>query len=195
MAAQPEQKWTPEQYLAYERESDVKHEFLDGQIYAMAGASESHNLIITNAIGILYNQLHKRQCRTYASDMRVKVSRTGLYTYPDVVVVCGTPQLEDERRDTLLNPTVVIEVLSPSTETYDRGKKGFHYRTVQSIQEYLLIAQDIQQIEHYKRDANGQWLIINISGSDGVVDLRSIDCRLSVSDLYENVTFTEAKEP
>ena len=188
MAALPEQKWTPEQYLAYERGSDVKHEYLDGQIYAMAGASETHNLIMFNTSGLLYIQLRKRPCKAYSSDMRVKVSRTGLYTYPDVVVVCGTSEFEDGHVDTLLNPKVIIEVLSPSTESYDRGKKALHYRTVPSLQEYLLIAQDSYRIEHYKRNVNGEWLVIDIIGLDSFVDLGSIECGLAVADIYEKVS-------
>ena len=154
MSALPERIWTTEDYLAYERDSQQRHEYLGGKIYALAGASAKHNLIVGNAIASLHVQVRKRPCMVYPSDMRLKVSRTGLYTYSDISVVCGDPQFEDDQSDTLLNPTVIIEVLSPSTETYDWGKKFQHYRTLASLREYLLIAQDSHRVEHYVRQEN-----------------------------------------
>src|SRR5258708_7680372 len=136
MSALPEMTWTVERYLAFERESDLRHEYLNREIFALAGASLRHNLIAANTLASLHSQLRKRECTVYPSDMRLKVSRTGLYTYPDLSVVCGTPQLEDDHQDTLLNPTLIIEVLSPSTESYDRGKKFQHYRTVETLPNY-----------------------------------------------------------
>ena len=132
---------TPEAYLTLEESAPEKNEYVDGEIFAMTCASEPHNLIVVNTVRELGNQLKKRPCKVYASDMRVKVSPTGLFTYPDVVVVCGQAQFDDSHRDTLLNPTLIVEVLSESTEAYDRGRKFEHYRKLESLAEYVLIAQ------------------------------------------------------
>ncbi len=189
MSALPEHVWSVQDYLAYERASDQRHEYIDGKIYALAGASANHNLIVGNTLASLHAQLRKRPCTVYPSDMRVKVSRTGLYTYPDISVVCGEPQFEDEQQDTLLNPNFIVEVLSPSTETYDRGKKFQHYRTLEALQEYLLIAQDSYRVEHYVRQADNQWLLSDVSRTDATLTLPSIQCELLVADLYEKVVF------
>jgi Uma2 family endonuclease len=189
MSAAPQQVWTPESYLAFERESETKHEYLAGEIFAMTGASENHNLVTANTLASLHAQLRRTPCRIYPSDMRLKVPAVGLYTYPDVTVVCGEPQFdEDEVPDTLLNPTVLIEVLSPSTESYDRGKKFQHYRTLESLQEYLLISQESARIEHYVRQGE-QWLFSDAYRLEDVVKLPSIDCSLALADVYEKVTF------
>jgi Uma2 family endonuclease len=193
MSALPEPVWTVEAYLAFERSAPQRHEYLGGKIYAMAGASAAHNLIMGNAYASLHAQLRKRPCTVYPSDMRLKVSRTGLYTYPDISVICGEPQFEDDQHDILLNPTVIIEVLSPSTEMYDRGKKFQHYRTLASLQEYLLIAQDSYRVEHYTRQANDQWLLSDVSGADASILLASIECTLLVADLHEKVVFEPEK--
>jgi len=189
MVAIQKQKWTVEEYLAMERASDEKHEFLDGEIYLMSGASENHNIIVGITLGILYNQLRKRPCSFYPSDMRVKVKGSGLYTYPDITVVCGTPEIERMDQDTLLNPTVIIEVLSPSTESYDRGKKFQHYLSLDSLQEYVLIAQDQARIERYLRQPNGEWLFAAAVGLEAVIELSSIQCTLVLADVYERVSF------
>ncbi|MCB9456599.1 MAG: Uma2 family endonuclease [Anaerolineaceae bacterium] len=193
MSALPEIPWTGKDYLAFERESDEKHEFVDGVVYAMTGASERHNLVTGSAYASLYSQLRKRPCRVYPSDMRVKVAQTGIYTYPDISIVCEPPRFEDDRQDTLLNPVVLIEVLSPSTENYDRGKKFQHYRTLESLQEYLLIAQDSPHIEHYRRQADNQWLLTDVAQADAVIELPSIACTLALADVYEKVDFEEAE--
>lgn len=134
-------EYTASDYLSFERACpDIRHEFIQGQIEAMAGASRAHNLITSNIARHLGNQLEGRPCETYASDMRVRTAST--YTYPDVVVVCGEPEFEDGERDTLLNPTVIVEVLSRSTEAWDRGEKSFQYRALPSIQDYLLVSQE-----------------------------------------------------
>ncbi|MBI1258949.1 MAG: Uma2 family endonuclease [Chloroflexi bacterium] len=189
MVASQKQKWTVEEYLAMERASEEKHEFLDGEIYLMSGASENHNLIVGVTVGIFYNQLRKRPCSFYPSDMRVKVKDTGLYTYPDITIVCGTPEIESMDQDTLLNPTVIIEVLSPSTESYDRGKKFQHYRELDSLQEYILIAQDQARIERYLRQPSGEWLLTDAVGLEAVIELPSIECTLALADVYEKVSF------
>ncbi len=189
MSAAPDVHWTAERYLAFERASNQRHEYLNGQVYAFAGASANHNLVTANTLSSLHTQLRQRPCTVYPSDMRLKISRTGLYTYPDISVVCGTPQFEDDQRDTLLNPAVIIEVLSPSTESYDRGRKFQHYRMLESLQEYLLIAQDGFRIEHYVRQINGQWLLADVSKPDASLELTSIGCTLLMTDVYEKVSF------
>lgn len=188
MSNQPKIYWTPAEYLAHERVADSKHEYWAGAVYAMAGASARHNLIVTNAIAELRTQLKsRRSCTVYPSDLRVKISATGLYTYPDVVVVCGEPQFEDDVQDTLLNPTVIVEVLSKSTESYDRGAKFEHYRTLDSLTEYILVAQNSYHIDHYVRQPDAQWLFSEAKELEHVVGLSSIGCTLAVAELYDKV--------
>src|SRR3989442_7543846 len=148
----------PGQYLTLDRRAEFRSEYVDGDMVAMSGGSREHNLIVTNLVRELSFQLKGRPCEVYPSNMRVKVSATGLYTYPDVVVVCGEPKFEDENVDTLINPTLIAEVLSDSTEAYDRGAKFGHYRKVDSLTEYLLVAQKEPRIEQYVRQAAGPWL-------------------------------------
>jgi Uma2 family endonuclease len=181
---------TSEEYLKFERTSEEKHEYYAGEIFAMSGASENHNLIVGNLIAGFHSQLRQKPCKIYPSDMRVKIRSSGLYTYPDVTVVCGTPEFEDNNFDTLLNPTVIIEVLSPSTEAYDRGKKFQHYRTIHSLQDYILIAQDSTRIDHFTLREN-EWIFSDANSLDGVITLPSIDCTLHLSDVYEKVTFDD----
>jgi Uma2 family endonuclease len=149
MTAQPKRYITEQEYIEFERASTSKHEYFDGQIYAMTGASRIHNLIAGNTLATLHGQLRRKPCQVLPSDMRVKVMRTGLNTYPDLVVICGEPEFTDDVFDTLVNPLVLIEVLSPSTERYDRGMKFQNYRTIESLQDYILIAQDHYHVEHY----------------------------------------------
>ena len=178
---------TPQAYLAQERDAETKSEYYAGQVYAMSGASEAHNLIVWNVGGELRSRLKKRPCKGYPSDMRVKVSPTGLYTYPDVTVVCGKPEFDDKRKDTLLNPTVIIEVLSESTEAYDRGKKFAHYRTLESLAEYLLIAQDAVAIDDYVRQLGGGWMLTAYRGLKAVAMIDAIDCELPLAEVYDKV--------
>jgi Uma2 family endonuclease len=189
MSAVTKPTWSVEDYLAQERASEQRHEYLAGEIFLMSGGSEQHSLIAANTTASLHTQLRQRPCRVYTSDMRVKVSATGLYTYPDVSVVCGEAQFEDDQRDTLLNPTVVVEVLSPSTEAHDRGKKSQHYRALESLREYLLIAQDTQRIEQYVRQPDDRWVLSDVYRSEGSVNLVAIGCTLTLADVYEKVTF------
>jgi Uma2 family endonuclease len=181
---------TPEEYLAAERRAKVKSEYLSGQVYAMAGGSEAHNTVTVNVTTSLNVQLRDRPCRVYASDMRVQVSTTGLYTYPDVAVVCGEREFMDDRRDTLLNPIVIFEVLSPSTSDYDRGEKFAHYRRLPSLAEYVLVAQDRYRIEHYLRRSEEQWLFSEVSGPKATLNLVSIDCRLPLAEIYAKLDLT-----
>jgi Uma2 family endonuclease len=183
---------TPAEYLALERAAETKSEYFNGEMFAMAGASYAHNLITGNVITALHAQLRGRDCTVSASDLRVKVPATGLYTYPDVVVVCDTPRLEDEHMDTLLNPKVIIEVLSESTADYDRGRKFEHYRTIDSFVEYVLIAQDKAHVEHFLRQSPTQWLFSETNRIEDTIALTSIDCQLSLADVYAKVDLHSA---
>ena len=161
---------TEAEYLAFERDSEVKHEFIDGEIYAMSGASRNHNLIVSSTIAALYVQLRGKGCETYPSDMKVRTPSTGSYAYPDITVICGEAQFDENQRDILLNPTVIIEVLSPNTERYDRGKKFQHYRELESLQEYILIAQDSPHIERFVRQESGLWQLSEARGLQASLD-------------------------
>ncbi len=159
MSTVPKALLNPQQYLTRERDAAFKSEYYRGEMFATAGASREHNLIVANFVGELRNLLKSRACEVYPSDLRVRVNPAGLYTYPDVTVICGTPQFEDDQFDTLLNPTTVIEVLSKSTESYDRGTKSAMYRQLASLQEYVLVAQDRVSIESYVRQPGDRWLL------------------------------------
>jgi Uma2 family endonuclease len=187
VSSRPEPWISPEQYLAAERLAETRSEYLDGQVFAMSGASLPHNRIVVNLVVELGRQLKGGPCSVLASDMRLRVPSTGLYTYPDVTVVCGEPQLEDEHFDTLLNPTVLIEVLSPSTERYDRGRKGVHYRRIASLAEFLLVAQDEPRVERYRRQGEGEWVLTEVSGLEESVALDSLGCVFALRDVYDRV--------
>lgn len=181
---------TPEEYLARERKALIKSEYRDGQIQAMPGASRKHNLIAGNTFAGLHAQLHNRICEVYQNDMRVKVNSIGTYTYPDVVVVCDEPRFEDSHFDTLLNPTVLIEVLSPSTAAYDRGEKFTSYQKLDSLCEYVLISQDSVCVEHYLREGQ-DWDLTEFRSLDDVFQLPSIRCELSLQVIYAKVQFSQ----
>ena len=181
--------FTPEEYLARERKAFTKSEYRDGRIYAMPGASRAHNLITGNTLVEIHFQLRNRTCEVYPSDMRVKVSSTGAYTYPDVVVVCDEPRFEDGHFDVLLNPTVLIEVLSPSTAAYDRGEKFASYQKLDSLCEYILISQDKIRVEHYLRQEDG-WELTEFRSLSDVFQLVSIGCELSLQAIYAKVNFS-----
>ncbi len=188
MAVNPKQQWTVEQYLDFERESEIRHEFYNGEIFAMAGAEPAHNDIFSNTHFCLMRQLSTRPCKVHGSDMRVKTP-SGLYTYSDISVVCGERRFNDDRPRTLLNPTLIVEVLSPATESYDRGDKFHHYRSLPSLQAYVLIASTRQRIELFARQPNETWRIDVFEASDAVVDLQSIGCSLPLAEVYANVEF------
>jgi Uma2 family endonuclease len=193
MSAVPKPYITPSEYLARERRAETKSEYFAGEIFAMSGASRKHNLIAANAAGELRQQLRDRNCEVYTSDMKVKVSPTGLYTYPDVTVVCGGPQFEDDEDDVLLNPTVLFEVLSRSTADYDRGGKFAHYRRLSSLREYVLISQDRCLVEHYVRQPYDQWLLSEQTSLEDTLDLPSINCKLPLSEIYLKVRLGQEK--
>jgi Uma2 family endonuclease len=189
MSSQPTTYLTPIEYLAIERKAEYKSEYIDGEIVAMTGASRKHNLIAVNIARELSQQSKGRPCEVYSGDMRVRVPSTRLSTYPDVVVVCGEPQFEDDQVDTLLNPTLIVKVLSESTELYDRGKKFGFYRTIDSLSEYLLVAQDEQRIEQYVRQADERWLLSEHRSPEEAVELVSIQCSLELREVYDKVAF------
>lgn len=194
MSSMPKTRLTSEQYLMIDRRAERKSEFFDGEMFEMAGASERHNLITLNVGGELRNRLRGRPCKTYASDMRVQVGATGLYTYPDVIVACGEARFRDGELDTLLNPKVIIGVRSPSTESYDRGRKSTRYRRGDSLAAYLLIEQDRPHVEHYFRDPDGQWRLTDAFGLTQSVRLNSIDCELPLAEIYDRVAFEPGEE-
>jgi len=162
----------------------------------MAGANREHSLLVGNLVGEVRAQLKGRRCEVYPSDMRVKISATGLYTYPNVTIVCGVPEFEDAQGDTLLNPTVVFEVHSDSTEAYDRGTMAAHYRRLPSVKEkeYVLIAQDRPLVERYVRQADGGWTLREVASLDQTVDLEGIPVHLPLSEIYLQVTLKEENE-
>jgi Uma2 family endonuclease len=180
-------KLSPQEYLALERAAVNKSEYYNGEVFAFAGANQSHNLIVANVITLFNLQLKSKPCKVYPSDMRVKVSETGLYTYPEVTVVCGEAELEDEHLDTLLNPTVIVEVLSPSTEKDDRIVKFAHYRRLVSVMEYILTAQDSARLEQYVRQSDGRWLLSEYRDLEATAAIESIDCELPLKDVYHKV--------
>jgi Uma2 family endonuclease len=189
MSRQAKAYVTSAEYLALERQAEYKSEYYDGEIFAMTGASRRHNLISLSVGGKLYSRLLDSPCEVYSGDMRVRVPATGLYTYPDVVVVCGEPKFEDEHVDTLLNPVLIVEVLSKSTARYDRIDKFAHYRSIPSFAEYLLVSQDEYRVEHNARQPDGRWLLTDIRGKEEQVVLSSVGCALALADIYDRVNF------
>jgi Uma2 family endonuclease len=179
--------YTPAEYLEFERRAEVKHELIDGEIFEMAGATRNHNRISTNVVRLLDTQMLERDCNVYGSDMRVKITVTEKYTYPDVVAVCGEEIYEDENEDTLLNPRLIIEVLSKSTAGYDRGAKFEYYQTIESFQEYVLISQEPFRVEQYVRKTKNEWTYFEFRQSEEVVRLNSIGCELSLKDIYHKI--------
>jgi len=181
------------EYLEMERLSETRHEYVNGRVYAMSpGASDMHHLICWNLMGALHDQLRNRPCRGYNADMRVKVSPTGMYTYPDISALCGKPHLENFKGvDTLLNPSVIIEVLSRTTERYDREDKFAHYSRLESLQEYVLVSQKRMRVEQFVRDG-ADWRLSDLTDPQAIVRLASIGCDVPLADIYENVEFPPA---
>ncbi len=195
MSAQPQALPTLDEYLALDRDSEMRHEYVEGEIFAMSGASREHNLICSNLVAELHPRLKQKGCETYSNDMRTRIPEVGVYTYPDLVVVCGEPRFEDAEHDTLLNPTLVVEVLSPSTEGYDRGHKAIYYRSIPSLQAFMLVSQDERRIELFTRLENGQWLLSEAEGPDGVLEVAAIGSRLRLADVYDGVPDPVAATP
>jgi Uma2 family endonuclease len=193
--APPVHRLTEAEYLDIERRAEFKSEFLDGEMFAMSGGTRSHNLIASNLIRAIGNQLDGCPCVVYTSDMRVKVQPDGLYTYPDVSVACGEEKFTDEQGDTLLNPTVIVEILSDSREAYDRGKKFAFYRQIPSLREYLLVSQHEPLVEQFIRQDNGEWLLREVEGLASKLSLPSINITIEMAKVYSNVRFVPAPPP
>ena len=186
---------TPQEYIALERKAipdadTVRSEYINGEIIAMSEASFAHNLITGNIFAELHTRLKGSECIAFANEMRIRIPSVKSYFYPDVGVVCGEPRFEDDVFDTLLNPIVIVEVLSPSTEAYDRGDKFAHYRQLHSLQEYILVSQDKVCVEHYVRQT-AQWILTDFQELEQHLPLTSIQCEVPLQEIYGNVPFTE----
>ena len=182
---------TEEEYLAIEREATYRSEYIDGDMYAMAGASEVHATIISNVVAGLHAQFKGRLCRVYGTDMRVRVADSGLYTYPDVLALCGGPRLLDDRGDTLLNPQLIVEVLSPGTAFYDRTEKFRRYRQISSFTDYVLIWQHKLRVEHWQpAPEGGEWSGKDYFLPEEILRFPGLDAALSLADIYDKVSFS-----
>jgi Uma2 family endonuclease len=191
MSTVPTRRLTPQEYLAQERQADFKSEYLRGEVFARPGASYEHTLIKDNFAREAGNQLEDGPCHVLTSDMRVKVDATGLYTYPDIAIVCEKPRFEDEVFDTLLNPRAIVEILSDSTEKYDRGAKFGHYRQILSLQEYVLVTQDRPLVERFARQADGSWLLTVFEGLSQTFGFASVSAQIPLVEIYNGVEFPE----
>jgi Uma2 family endonuclease len=184
MQTAAKKQMTVAEYLEWERLSPTKHAFLAGEVFAMAGGSEMHSALAANAIGALRARLRGQPCRVYTSDMRLRVEATDYFSYPDVQVACDPRRFDGDKRDVLLNPSIIIEVLSDSTAAWDRGEKFWHFRHIESFREYVLVSQDAWQIEHYTRQPNGAWLLESVEGQTGVLRLPTIQCDVPLAEVY-----------
>lgn len=180
---------SPEEYLKSEREADTKNEYYDGEVFAMSGASLKHNIIAGNIFANLHSKLKNTSCRPFGSDMRINVSENGLFTYPDISIVWGEIEFYDSETETILNPVVIFEVLSKSSHNYDRGGKFKLYRDIKSMKEYILVAQDSVNIEHYQKQPDGKWLLDEIRILDSELILDSIECKININDIYSGIKF------
>lgn len=189
MSTAAEKRYTVDEYLELERSSnDVKHEFYDGEIFAMTGGSGTHSLIIGNCVREIGNGLKGKGCRVLPTEMQV-FCPTGLRTYPDISIVCGAPEYEGDKNDVLLNPVAIVEVLSPSTEAYDRGKKFNHYQTITSLKEYVLVAQDSVEVAHYVRQSEHDWRFESLTDINTDLRFSEIDCAVPLAEIYSIVDF------
>ena len=181
-------RYTPEEYLELERQSDVRHEYYEGEIYAMAGETLKHSQICVNLAREVSSQLKGKPCQALSPNMKVRAQTKGLFAYPDLTVVCGEPIFHDQKRDVLLNPRVIFEVLSPSTERYDRTMKFFKYRQeIQDLTDYIIVSQDSAFIEHYEKQEDGRWVHMVVGGLENVLNVASINCVLSLAEIYDRV--------
>jgi Uma2 family endonuclease len=194
---QPIKRYTPQEYYRLERDSEIRHEYYDGEIFAMAGGTDEHSLIVVNIIGELRQRLKGKPCRPRDPNMRLKIKATGLRTYPDVSVYCGELEFdtEDEAADTATNPTVVFEVLSRSTERYDRGFKSENYRLIETLRACVLVTQESPHAEMYERQTDGSWRFTEFKGLQAIMPLPALGVELPLSEIYDGVTFPEAPSP
>jgi Uma2 family endonuclease len=188
MSTQRDTYLTPEEYLAIERKAEYKSEYVDGVMYAMSGASLRHNTIVANVITESGQQLRGRPCRALPSDIKVRMPDSRKFFYPDVTVLCGEPQFHDDREDIILNPILIVEVLSESTAAFDRGEKFQAYQQLASLQEYILISQDKNFIQHYVRQTPESWTYTAAFGMDSTLNLPSIECTLSLKAIYDKAS-------
>ena len=195
MSTAEKRKYNPIEYLERERAATTRSEYYQGEVFAMAGASREHNLIVTNCVGEFRNALRERGCEIYSNDMRVKITSSGLYTYSDVTIVCSQPRFEDDQFDTLINPLLVIEVLSESTEKYDRGFKSAQYRTIPGLREIVLISQYEPGVECMARQENGLWMLREQRDIDQSIFLESLQMNIELKELYRQVVFASLKLP
>ena len=193
MSAVPVPRFTPEEYLVLERAADRRSELINGEIYAMAGVSFEHTLIVTNLGSALHTRLRGRPCTTHLNDLRLSVPETSLYTYPDALVICDEPIFVDEQFDTVTNPIALFEVLSPSTEAYDRGAKFAHYRRLASLKYYVLISQTEPLVECYERQESNTWLLTERRGLETTLELPALQVSIPLSELYERIVFAESE--
>lgn len=191
MASNPKQRITHEEYLELERKAEFKSEYLDGQIFAMSGASPAHCAITPNLTSEVVLQLRGKPRQAFSSDMKVRTGYKGLYSYPDLSVVCGEPIFHDEKQDVLTNPKVIFEVLSPSTEAFDRGGKFIRYQIIDTFTDYILIAQDEPRVEHFIRQPDGGWLYYVVGGLESELHIASIDCTIPLAQWYDKIKFSE----
>jgi Uma2 family endonuclease len=194
MTGTSSQKLTPQEYLAIERAAEFKSEFFDGEMFAMAVISKDHSRITVNLTGGFHAAIRGKDCELFSSDLRVKVSANGLYTYPDLTIVCGPVDVEDEQADVLLNPTLIIEVLSPGTEHYERGKKFDLYRELDSLKEYVLVSQDQYRVEQFLRGNGSEWGCRVAFKEDDIVEFPSVGCSIPLKDIYARVVFPPEQE-
>jgi Uma2 family endonuclease len=193
MLAAPQTRLSFDDWLAIERTAtDQRSEYVAGEVFAMAGGTEEHNLIVANLVRELGNQLKGRPCRVYPSDMKVHIAAADLGAYPDVMVICGERQFHDARRDVVTNPTLIVEVLSESTEAYDRGEKFRHYRSLESLQAYLLLSQTQMQAELFVRQPDGAWSLRSYQDSETMIPLSVIDAELALAEVYDKVELPSA---
>jgi Uma2 family endonuclease len=193
MSLQSKPRVTSEEYLAGERATEERHEYFQGEVFAKGGASFEHVQIASHLIGCLHEPLREKPCFVFLSNLRVKIRKTGAYAYPDVGVLCEQPKFDDLDQDTILNPRLLIEIFSPATEAFDRGKKFAHYRTIESLSEYLLVAQDQPRIEQYIRQSSGDWLLHEATDLSDTIRLPSIECELKLAEVYERVEFPDSE--
>lgn len=181
--------FSPKEYLELERKAEYKSEYFNGEIFAMSGASKNHNKIAANLTALIWNKLRNSKCKVYGSDMRVNISESGLLTYPDLTIVCEEEKFLDKEFDTLLNPTIIIEILSESTEKFDRGIKFEHYRKINSLKEYLLVSQTSPKIEQFIKQADGKWLYSESVGLNSIISIPTIEFELPLNDVFFNIDY------
>lgn len=187
--------FTAEDYLAFERDADVRHEFVDGEIFAMAGESLSHSRVCSNLLGEAHIKLKGGSCEALSPNMKVRTSAASMFAYPDLTIVCGEPQLHDSKKDVLTNPKVIFEVLSPSTEKYDRTTKFLRYRMGnETLSDYILVSQDMAFVEHFSKQSDGNWNYRSFAALDDVLDIKSVGIELSLTEIYNRVELLDELE-